>query len=115
MPVYELEGAKDMAQDTSRLYQFDGNYYLVYRLTDGFFATSHKCTHLFKSLARGVIVSDRVVRCPLHRAEFNIRTGEVEKWACFPPGIQLLNAVRSEKALNSYRVEEKDGKLFLHG
>lgn len=115
MPTYELEGANEMAEGSSRLYRFDGNHYLVYRLSDGFFATSHKCTHLFKSLEKGMIVSDKVVRCPLHRAEFNIRTGEVEQWACFPPGIQLLNAVRSEKALHSYRIEEKDGKLFLHG
>ena len=113
MQEYELEGLAQLPEGSSKLYEFAGEKYLLYRLSDGFFATSHKCTHLFKSLEQGVIVSDRTIRCPMHRAEFDIRSGQVEKWACFPPGVQLLNAVRPEKALQSYSVLEKDGKYFL--
>jgi 3-phenylpropionate/trans-cinnamate dioxygenase ferredoxin subunit len=40
----------------------------------------------------------------LHRARFDIRTGEVIDWANFPPGIQLLNVVRGEKALKTYTI-----------
>ena len=115
MPAYLLNDLASLAPNATRLYEFEGNKYLVYRLSDGYYATSHKCTHLFKSLEKGVIVSDKTIRCPLHRAEFDIRTGEVDQWACFPPGIvQVLNAVRSEKALDSYRITEKDGQYYLN-
>ena len=43
----------------------------------------------------------------LFRSRFDIRTGEVIDWANFPPGIQLLNAVRGEKALKTYPVSIK--------
>ncbi len=42
-----------------------------------------------------------------------MRTGEVVRWANFPPGIQLLNAVRGEKALETYPVSEEDGEPFV--
>jgi 3-phenylpropionate/trans-cinnamate dioxygenase ferredoxin subunit len=44
----------------------------------------------------------------LHKARFDIRTGEVLDWANFPPGIQLLNVVRGEKALKTYAVRLED-------
>lgn len=86
---------------------------LVYRLADGFYATQSSCTHVFAPLTRGKIVDGERIRCPLHRAEFDIRTGEVCKWANFPPGIQLLNAIRSEKALKTYPVTVEDGIVVV--
>lgn len=88
--------------------------YLLYRLSDGLFVTSHQCTHLFKSLEKGVIVSDKTIRCPLHRAEFDIRTGEVDTWACFPKGIvNVINAVRTEKPLESLLVSQREGNCYV--
>ena len=86
---------------------------LVYHLEDGFHATQSHCTHVFAPLARGKIVDGCRIRCPLHRAEFDIRTGDVDKWANFPPGIQLLNAVRGEKALKTYSVVVEDGNVVV--
>jgi 3-phenylpropionate/trans-cinnamate dioxygenase ferredoxin subunit len=62
-------------------------------------------------LSRGKIVDGCKIQCPLHRARFDIRTGEVIDWANFPPGIQLLNVVRSEKALKTYPVSVKSGAV----
>ena len=88
--------------------------FILYRLSDGYFATSHQCTHLFKSLGNGVIASDSLVRCPLHRAEFDIRTGDVVKWACFPKGVvNVINAVRKEKSLESYPVSIVDDEVWV--
>ena len=39
------------------------------------------------------------------------RRGEVVDWANFPPGIQVLNVVRGEKALKTYKVSVKDGDV----
>ncbi|MAZ89222.1 MAG: hypothetical protein CL693_16455 [Cellvibrionaceae bacterium] len=85
---------------------------LVIRLEEGFYATQARCTHLFRSMAKGQ-VEDGKIRCPLHRAKFCVRTGEVKKWANFPPGVQLLNSVRKEKALKIYEVEVDDGVVYV--
>jgi nitrite reductase/ring-hydroxylating ferredoxin subunit len=84
---------------------------LLYHLTDGFFATQANCTHLFAPLSRGKIIADCKVQCPFHHARFDIRTGKVIDWANFPPGIQLLNAVRGEKALRTFEVSIKAGDV----
>ncbi|CBL44828.1 dioxygenase ferredoxin reductase component [gamma proteobacterium HdN1] len=88
---------------------------LLYHLSDGFFATQSSCTHMFANLAKGKLLEDCKVQCPLHRARFNIRTGEVIDWANFPPGIQLLNVVRGEKPLKTYKVvvEGNDVKVEI--
>ena len=86
---------------------------VLYRLSDGFFATQANCTHVFAPLARGTIIDDCKVQCPFHRARFDIRTGQVVDWANFPPGIQLLNAVRGKKALQTFTVSVKDGEVWV--
>lgn len=90
-----------------------GTKVLVFHLEDGFHATQPSCTHTFAPLRRGKIIDGERVRCPLHRAEFHIRTGEVCKWANFPPGVQLLNVVRGEKALKTYQVVVEEGSVVV--
>ncbi len=86
---------------------------LVYRLEEGFFSTQHNCTHVFAPLAKGKIIDDCQIQCPFHRARFDIRSGEVLEWANFPPGVQLLNALRSEKALKTYPVTVEAGQVYV--
>ena len=87
---------------------------VLYHLSDGFFATQANCTHTFAPLARGKLLEDCKVQCPFHRARFDIRTGEVIDWANFPPGIQLLNVVRGEKALRTFKVSVKAGNVRIN-
>lgn len=94
-----------------KAFKVGGTKIVVYHLEDGYFATQSSCTHTFGPLARGKIIDDCQVQCPLHRARFNIRTGEVVEWANFPPGVQLLNTIRSEKALQTYQVTVEGGKI----
>jgi nitrite reductase/ring-hydroxylating ferredoxin subunit len=84
-----------------------GQKIVIYRLEDGFHATQANCTHMFAPLARGRIVDGCEIQCPFHRARFDVRTGEVVEWANFPPGIQVLNFVRSEKKLKTWPVSVK--------
>ena len=86
---------------------------VVYHLDDGFYATQYSCTHVFAPLAKGKIVDECQIQCPFHRARFDIRSGEVVEWANFPKGIQLLNAVRREKALTTYPVSVEDGRVIV--
>jgi len=68
---------------------------------------------VFAPLARGKIVDGCRIRCPFHRAQFDIRSGEVVEWANFPPGVQLLNVVRGEKALKTYPVTIVKGEVRI--
>jgi len=86
---------------------------LVFKLDDGIYATQSSCTHLFLPLKKGKIIDNCTLQCPFHRAEFDIKSGEVVKWANFPPGIQLVNALRKEKALDTYPVSVEDGKVYV--
>ncbi len=90
-----------------------GKTLLVFHLDDGFYATQSTCTHIFAPLNRGKLVDGDKLQCPFHRAQFDVRTGEVVRWANFPPGVQLLNIVRGEKKLETYPVSEEDGQLFV--
>jgi len=91
--------------------RFDGTGVLVFHLEDGFYATQSTCTHMFAPLVRGKIVDECKIQCPFHRARFDVRTGEVIDWANFPPGVQLLNAVRGEKALKTFPVTVINGNV----
>jgi 3-phenylpropionate/trans-cinnamate dioxygenase ferredoxin subunit len=86
---------------------------LLFRLEDGFYATQSSCTHVLAPLRRGKIVEGCRIRCPFHRAEFDIRSGEVIEWANFPPGVQLLNFVRGEKALRTFATKVDGGRVFV--
>ena len=95
----------DLATGSLRAFTLENERVVVYHLKDGFYATQATCTHVFGPLARGKIVDGCKIQCPFHHARFDIRTGEVVDWANFPPGIQLLNVLRGEKALKTYRVK----------
>jgi len=97
-----------------KAFEVGGEKIVLYHLEDGFFATQSNCTHVFAPLAKGKIVDGCKVQCPFHRARFDIRTGEVIDWANFPPGIQVLNFVRGEKALKTYKVSVKAGAVRVN-
>jgi nitrite reductase/ring-hydroxylating ferredoxin subunit len=103
----------DLGVEDKMAVKIEGNGILVYRLDDGFYATQSNCTHIFAPMKKGKVLDGCRVQCPFHRAEFDIRTGEVAEWANFPPGVQLLNTVRKEKALKTYPVEVDNGEVFV--
>jgi 3-phenylpropionate/trans-cinnamate dioxygenase ferredoxin subunit len=105
--------AAGLAENSMRGFTVGEEKILLFRLSDGFYATQARCTHLFMPLEKGTLVDGERVRCKFHRAEFDVRTGKVCKWATFPPGVQLLNVLRSEKDLKTYRIDVKDGKVYV--
>ena len=94
-------------------FEVQGEKLVIYHLDDGFYATQARCTHVFANLAKGKLVNGNEVHCPLHRARFDVRNGEVREWACFPPGIQMLNVVRGEKALKTWPVTVEAGEVYV--
>ena len=113
MARHTVCSAKELPVGTMKAVKAGDTKVVVYHLEDGYFATQHSCTHVFAPLGKGKIVETCQVQCPFHRARFDIRTGEVVEWACFPPGVQLLNFVRGEKDLKTYPVTVENGKLLV--
>jgi NADH dehydrogenase FAD-containing subunit/nitrite reductase/ring-hydroxylating ferredoxin subunit len=79
--------------------QFNDEDVILVRRGDEFFALGAFCTHYHGSLADGLIVGD-AVRCPLHHACFNLRTGEALRAPALDP-------------VNCWRVEKVNGKVFI--
>jgi 3-phenylpropionate/trans-cinnamate dioxygenase ferredoxin subunit len=111
MTIHTVCRTDEIKRGQMKGFTVQGEKIVVYHLEDGFFATQANCTHVFAPLARGKILDGCKVQCPFHHARFDIRTGEVIDWANFPPGIQVLNFVRGEKALKTYKVNVKDGDV----
>ena len=109
MPLHTLCQSDELAVGKMKAFEVAGHKIVLYHLSDGFFATQSSCTHTFAPLARGKLLEDCKVQCPFHRARFDVRTGAVIDWANVPPGIQLLNIVRGEKALRTYKVKVNKG------
>jgi len=107
MALHTICRKSDLKVGDKKAFSVAGQRLVLYRLEDGFHATQASCTHMFAPLVRGRIVDGCEIQCPFHRARFDVRTGEVIEWACFPPGIQALNFVRSQKALKTYKVTLK--------
>ncbi len=110
---HEVCAEADLAIGQQLAVEAGGVKLLLFRLEDGFHATQSNCTHLFMPLKKAKIIDGCKIQCPFHRAQFDIRSGEVAKWADFPPGIQLINTVRKEKALQTYPVSVAEGKVLV--
>jgi apoptosis-inducing factor 3 len=82
--------------------QFNGEDAILVRRGDEFFALGSFCTHYHGSLADGLIVGD-AVRCPLHHACFNLRTGE----ALRAPALDPVSCWRVEKVNDKVLIREK--------
>ncbi len=63
------------------------------------FAVGAQCTHYNGPLAEGLLVDD-TVRCPWHHACFDLRTGEALRAPALSP-------------VSTWRVEKRDGKIFV--
>ncbi len=56
-----------------------GHKLALFRLEDGYFAIDDTCSHAEASLAEGNVIGDKV-KCALHGAEFDIRSGAVKSF-----------------------------------
>ncbi|ETN69137.1 rieske [2Fe-2S] domain protein, partial [Necator americanus] len=83
-----------------KVFSVKGKPILVINDNGFFYATSGICSHYNFSLENG-IYSQGKIRCPLHGACFNVKTGDIEDF----PGFD---------SLNTYDVKEVDGNLVLN-
>ena len=114
MTTHSAGSADELALGERKLLNIDGTKILLFHLDSGFHAVQASCPHLMLPLKSGKLLDDgKTLQCPIHRAQFDIATGDVNKWANFPPGIQMLNIIRKEKCLQTYTITEADGELSI--
>lgn len=62
----------------------DDRLLAVVNLDGSYYAVDNVCTHDYAELCDGMILGDRI-QCPLHGAQFDIRTGAVEAPPAYEP------------------------------
>jgi nitrite reductase/ring-hydroxylating ferredoxin subunit len=114
MASYPAGSADELQIGERKLLKLDGTKVLLFRLASGFHAVQASCPHMMMPLKGGKLLDDgKTLQCPIHRAQFDIASGEVNKWANFPPGIQALNFIRGEKCLATYPVTVENGEVTV--
>jgi len=91
----------ELAEDALLGGQVDGEAVLLSRCGGEVCAIGATCTHYGGPLAEGLRVGD-TVRCPWHHAQFSLRSGE----ALAAPALT---------ATSCWRVERRDGRIFVAG
>jgi NADPH-dependent 2,4-dienoyl-CoA reductase/sulfur reductase-like enzyme/nitrite reductase/ring-hydroxylating ferredoxin subunit len=94
-------GLDELAEGAMLQGHAGGEAVLVARRGDAYFAIGANCTHYNGPLAEGLVVGD-TVRCPWHHACFDLRTGEALRAPALSP-------------VPCWKVEKRDGKLFVGG
>jgi len=84
----------------AKVVEHKSNPIAVFRLNDGYYAINDTCSHDEASLADGDVLDDHIIECPMHGAQFDIKTG---KNLSFPAVIPV----------KSYPVKVENGIIFL--
>ena len=92
-------GISDIPDGTIISGRVDTEEAILVRRGEQYFALGAQCTHYHGALAQGLVVAD-TVRCPLHHACFNLRTGAALRAPALDP-------------LPCWRVEQTAGKIFV--
>ncbi len=95
--------AEDLKEDEILGVTVAGQEIALYRLGDAVHATGNICSHGFAMLSDGYI-EDGCVECPLHRAQFDIVTGEVRS----PPATEAIPVYALKIEGGEILVEIKD-------
>jgi 3-phenylpropionate/trans-cinnamate dioxygenase ferredoxin subunit len=80
----EVARADEIPAGRCRAVIVDDRMVAVINLDGDFYAIDNVCTHDYAELCDGTIIGDRI-QCPLHGAQFNIRTGAVEAPPAYEP------------------------------
>jgi nitrite reductase/ring-hydroxylating ferredoxin subunit/uncharacterized membrane protein len=95
-----VAGSEELEVNQMKLLHIGGKRIVLGRTEDGYVAFGDGCTHAGGSLAGGVLICG-TVQCLWHGSQFDVATGRVK-------------AGPAEKAIKTYRVEERNGEIMLH-
>jgi nitrite reductase/ring-hydroxylating ferredoxin subunit len=77
------------------------------------YAVDNTCPHLKLPLKSGKI-KDGTIVCSFHHSAFDLRTGEVQDWCSWPPGVgKVLSLVSQPKALPVFALRVEEGSIWV--
>ena len=79
MQYIRVAGIADLAPGQMIPVEAGGHKLLLANVDGTFHAASRKCPHLGFNLCRGGKLDGGAVVCPLHKAKFDLATGQVER------------------------------------
>ena len=97
--MIDVAAYDDLTPGAPHLVRLDETPVCLVNVDGTVFAVHDICTHALESLSGGWVEDDRI-ECPRHGAQFCVRSGE----ALTPP---------ATRALPTYRVEVRDGRVLL--
>ena len=96
---HKVATTSDLDEDEAMQVVVEGKELALINLDGELFALDDICTHAYASMSDGYIEGN-CIECPLHGAQFDIRTGKAET----PPATEDLV---------SYKVKVEDGDVFI--
>ncbi len=99
----------DMAPGTMKGITANQKQILIANVDGRFYAVDAICTHHFGYLPKGKL-DKNIIICPVHGAQYDVTTGKVSKDLS---GMMKMLMSGGAKDLNSYKVEIKDGFIFV--
>ena len=95
----QVADAKELKLNAMKLVHVNKQRIVIGRTEKGYVAFSDHCTHRGGSLADGTLICG-TVQCPWHGSQFDVESGAVK-------------AGPAKEKIITYRLEEKEGKIFL--
>ena len=91
--------SEDIAENSSALFETNTQQIALFNCEGQFYAIDDMCSHAEASLSEGDVY-DCKVECPLHGAEFNLKTGDAVTLPATKPVVK-------------YKVNVEDDYIFL--
>ena len=95
----EIAGINELRVDQMKLIHVNDKRIVLARTENGYVAFDDHCTHRGGSLAGGMMICG-TVQCPWHGSQFDVHTG-------------MVKAGPATEKINTYTVEESEGKVYL--
>ncbi|HEY9827688.1 MAG TPA: Rieske (2Fe-2S) protein [Stenomitos sp.] len=78
------------------------------------YAVDSRCPHMKVPMKNGKVLDNCRIVCPVHRSEFDLKSGSPTKWIPFPPGVgKVLGMISQEKQLPTFPTKVEDGSIWI--
>ena len=103
-----------LATDERRVVKVGDASILLLNHQGNIYATDNLCPHLKLPMQKGKISGDCTIACPWHKSTFNLKTGAVESWTPWPPGVgKVLAMVSAQKPLPVFPIRVEEGQIWV--